>query len=83
MAAARKEPGRLRIPSRTGFLHTVLRARVGRAQPAAVEEAATLLRELGHQAVTRDFDYPMSGVYGQALPRSSAADDDVKALPHP
>ena len=83
VAAARKEPGRLRIALSTK-VPPPLTARVGRAQRAAVEEAATLLRELGHQVVTRDFDYPMSGVYGQALPRFfRGVYDDVKALPHP
>ena len=83
VAAARKEPARLRIALSTK-VPPPLTARVGRAQRAAVEEAATLLRELGHQVVTRDFDYPMSGVYGQALPRFfRGVYDDVKALPHP
>ena len=58
--------------------------RVGRAQRAAVEEAGALLRELGHEVIERDPDYPPSAVYGHALPRYfRGVYDDVKALPHP
>jgi amidase len=58
--------------------------RVGRAQRAALDEAGALLRELGHEVVERDPDYPPTAVYGQALPRYfRGVYDDVKALPHP
>jgi amidase len=61
-----------------------LTAHVGKAQRAAVDEAGELLRELGHAVITRDPDYPPSGVLVQALPRSfRGAYDDVKTLPHP
>jgi amidase len=83
VAAAARAPGRLRIalsskvpPPRT--------ARVGRAQRAAVTEAGALLRELGHDVVERDPDYPPSAVYGQGLPRYfRGVHDDVNALPRP
>jgi amidase len=58
--------------------------RVGKLQRAAIDEARALLRELGHEVIERDPDYPPSGVYGQALPRYfRGAYDDVKTLPHP
>jgi amidase len=83
LAAAARPPGRLRIALSTK-VPPPLTARVGRAQRAAVDEAGALLRELGHDVVTRDPDYPASGVYGQALPRYfRGVYDDVKSLPHP
>jgi amidase len=83
VAAAKQEPGKLRIALSTK-VPPPLTARVGRVQRAAVEEAGALLRELGHEVITRDPDYPPSGVYGQALPRYfRGVYDDVKTLPHP
>jgi amidase len=83
VAAAKRPPGQLRIALSTK-VPPPLTARVGRAQRGAVDEAGTLLRELGHDVITRDPDYPPSGIYGQALPRYfRGAHDDVKTLPHP
>jgi amidase len=83
VAAAQRPPGRLRIAMSTK-VPPPLTARVGKAQRAAMDEAGTLLRELGHDVITRDPDYPPSAVYGQALPRYfRGAYDDVKLLPHP
>jgi amidase len=83
VAAAAREPGRLRIALSTK-VPPPLTARVGKAQRAAVEEAGALLRELGHEVITRDPDYPPSAVLGQALPRYfRGAYDDMKALPRP
>jgi amidase len=83
VAAAQRPLGQLRIALSTK-VPPPLTARVGRAQRAAVEEAGALLRELGHEVIARDPDYPMSGVYGQALPRYfRGVHDDVKSLPHP
>jgi amidase len=82
-AAAARAPGRLRIALSTK-VPPPLTARVGRAQRAAVEDAGALLRELGHDVVDRDPDYPPSAVYGQALPRYfRGVHDDVEALPRP
>ena len=78
-----REPGRLRIALSTK-VPPPLTARVGKAQRTAVDEAGALLRELGHEVVTRDPDYPAAGMYGQALPRYfRGVYDDVKSLPHP
>ena len=67
VAAAAKEPGRLRIALSTK-VPPLLTARVGKAQRAAVDEAGALLRELGHQVVERDPDYPCAGVGPCAVP---------------
>ncbi|WP_123028520.1 amidase [Mycolicibacterium stellerae] len=81
VAAAARAPGRLRIALSTKVPPT-LTARVGRAQRAAVDDAGKLLRDLGHQVVTRDPDYPVGAVYGQLMPRYfRGAYDDVQTLP--
>jgi amidase len=83
VAAAKRPPGQLRIALSTKAPQGLM-VRVGRAQRAAVEEAGALLRELGHEVIERDPDYPPSAVYGHALPRYfRGVYDDVKALPHP
>jgi len=83
VAAAARAPGRLRIALSTK-VPPPLAARIGKAQRAAVAEAGALLRELGHDVVERDPDYPPSGVYGQALQRYfRGVHDDVAALPRP
>ena len=82
VAAARRPPGQLRIALSTKAPPGLI-VRVGKAQRAAVDEAGALLRELGHEVIERDPDYPPSGVYGQALPRYfRGVYDDAKALPH-
>ena len=83
VAAAKRPPGQLRIALSIKAPPGLI-VRVGRAQRAAVEEAGALLRELGHEVIERDPDYPPSAVYGHALPRYfRGVYDDVKALPHP
>jgi amidase len=82
VTAAAKEPGRLRIALSTK-VPPPLMARIGKAQRAAVDEAGALLRELGHQVVTRDPEYPPTAV-AHALSRYfRGVYDDVQALPHP
>ena len=83
VAAAGRAPGRLRIALSTK-LPPLLVARIGHAQRAAVQEAGELLRELGHDVIERDPDYPTSSIVGQALPRYfRGVYDDVSTLPHP
>jgi amidase len=83
VAATKRPPGQLRI-ALSAKAPPGLVVRVGRAQRAAFDEAGALLRELGHEVVERDPDYPPTAVYGQALPRYfRGVYDDVKALPHP
>ncbi len=79
--AAARDPGRLRV-ALSIKVPPPLTARVGKAQRAAVHEAGTFLRELGHQVVVRDPDYPAGAVYGQLLPRYlRGVYDDVQTLP--
>src|SRR5262249_7947261 len=67
-AAAGRPPGRLRIALSTkGPLP--LPIRVGKAQLAAAREAGALLRDLGHEVVTRDPEYPPSAILTSYLPR--------------
>jgi amidase len=83
VAAAARPPGRLRIALSTK-VPAPLMARVGRAQRAAVDGAGALLRELGHDVVVRDPDYPPAAVYGQVLPRYfRGIHDDVRAMAQP
>ena len=82
VAAAVRGPGRLRIALSTKVPPPLV-ARLGKAQRAVVDEAGTLLRQLGHQVVVRDPDYPAAAVYANLLPRYfRGVHDDVKALPH-
>src|SRR4029077_13986818 len=83
LAAAARPPGRLRI-ALSPKVPPPLTARVGKAQRAAVDEAGAVLRELGHHVTSRDPDYPLSAVFGHALPRYfRGAYDDVNSLPRP
>ncbi|WP_006243140.1 amidase [Mycolicibacterium tusciae] len=82
VAAAAKEPGTLRIAVGTKVPLGVV-TRVGARQRAAVEESASLLRELGHHVVLRDPDYPSTAI-AHALSRYfRGAYDDVQTLPQP
>ncbi|UTI66026.1 amidase [Paraconexibacter antarcticus] len=82
-AAVRQAPGRLRIAMSAKLPPGVL-GRVGRAQRAAFGEAAALLRELGHDVVQRDPDYPLDGAAAQFMPRYlRGIRDDVATMPHP
>jgi amidase len=83
VAAVNRPAGQLRIALSTK-VPPLLTARVGPVQQIAVEEAGALLRELGHEVITRDPDYPTNAVYGHALLRYfRGVYDDVKTLPHP
>ena len=83
VAAAARRPGRLRIAVSLKVPPGVT-ARVGKAQRAAVAEAVVLLRELGHDVIERDPDYPPTVGYGHALPRYfRGVYEDVQTLPHP
>jgi amidase len=83
VAAARREPGRLRIAI-SAKVPPGLIARVGRAQREAVDEAAAVLRALGHEVVERDPDYPLNGVAAQFIPRYlRGIRDDVATMAHP
>ncbi|MGE2723131.1 amidase [Mycolicibacterium pulveris] len=82
VAAAAKEPGRLRIALSTKVPPPLV-ARIGKAQRTAVRDAGALLRELGHDVVVADPDYPPTAV-AHALSRYfKGVYDDVQTLPHP
>lgn len=82
-AAAARHPGRLRIALSTKG-PTPLPVRVGKAQLAAVQEAGALLRDLGHEVITRDPDYPPSAIIANYLPRYlRGISDDADSLAHP
>ena len=82
VGAAAREPGRLRIALSTK-VPPPLMARVGVAQRAAVEEAGALLRELGHEVIARDPDYPPNAVAHVLSRYFRGVYDDVQALPRP
>jgi amidase len=81
--AAARHPGRLRIALSTKA-PVPLPVRVGRAELEAVHQAGALLRDLGHEVVTRDPDYPASAVLTNYLPRYlRGISDDADAQAHP
>jgi amidase len=82
VAAAAKNPGRLRIALSTKAPPPLV-ARIGKEQRAAVEAAGALLRDLGHHVVVRDPDYPPAAIYGNFLPRYfRGIYNDVRVMPH-
>jgi amidase len=81
-AAAARVPGRLRIALSTK-VPTPLPVRVGEKQLAAVDQAGALLRELGHDVIVRDPEYPVS-LYLNYMPRFfRGISDDADAQAHP
>jgi amidase len=82
VAAAIREPGKLRIALSTKV--PALPVRVGREELAAVDQAGALLRDLGHEVITADPEYPRSSIYANFLPRYlRGISDDADALAHP
>ena len=82
VAAAAKNPGRLRIALSTKVPPPLV-ARIGKEQRAAVDAAGALLRDLGHHVVVRDPDYPPAAIYGNFLPRYfRGIYNDVRVMPH-
>lgn len=83
VAAATREPGRLRIALSTK-VPTPLPVRVGKPELAAVQQAGALLRDLGHDVVTADPEYPAAAILGNYLPRYlRGICDDADSLAHP
>jgi amidase len=83
VAVATRDPGRLRIALSTKVPPPLL-VRCGKEQRAAVGHAGLLLRDLGHDVVARDPDYPPAAVYANYLPRYfRGIYNDVRSLPHP
>ncbi|BBY70992.1 putative amidase AmiB2 [Mycobacterium paraintracellulare] len=83
VSAATRSPGRLRIALSTK-VPTPLPVRVGKRELAAVDEAGALLRDLGHDVITADPEYPASAILTNYLPRYlRGICDDADALAHP
>lgn len=81
--AAGRSPGRLRIALSTK-VPTPLPVRVGKAESTAVDQAGALLRELGHDVIRADPEYPVSAILTNFLPRYlRGICDDADALAHP
>src|SRR3984885_11036846 len=82
VGAATRDPGTLRIALSTKI--PTLPQRVGREELAAVEGAGALLRDLGHQVITADPEYPLASLYASFLPRYlRGINDDAEAQAHP
>jgi amidase len=82
VAAATREPGKLRIALSTKL--PTMPVKVGADELAALEAAGALLRELGHDVVRRDPEYPLSTFYANFLPRYlRGISDDADAQAHP
>ncbi|MCV7192140.1 amidase [Mycolicibacterium brumae] len=83
LAATAHPPQRLRIALSFKAPPTITAHR-DPEQRAAVRQAGDLLRELGHQVIEREIDYPTTAAYGHLLPRMyRGVYDAVQALPHP
>jgi amidase len=83
VAAAARPPGRLRIALSTKVPPPLI-APVGKAQRRAVRDAGVLLRELGHDIVARDPDYPVAATVTNMLPRYlRGVRDDMASMPAP
>ncbi|HQC75856.1 MAG TPA: amidase [Mycobacterium sp.] len=81
--AAERRPGRLRIALSAKLPPTMV-GRVGRAQHRALDGVEALLRDLGHEVLWRDPDYPVWAMYGHVLPRMwRGVYQEVRKLPYP
>ena len=70
VAAATRDPGKLRIALSTK-VPVPMPVRVGKEQLAAVVEAGALLRDLGHEVVVRDPEYPPLALRELSAPLSA------------
>ena len=82
VGAAGREPGQLRIALSTKVPPPLV-VNLGKEQRAAVGQAGALLRDLGHDVISRDPDYPPAAIYANYLPRYfRGIYNDVRSLPH-
>lgn len=82
VAAAARDPGRLRIAMSTKV--PTLPVRIGKEDLAGVDQAGALLRDLGHEVISRDPEYPASAIYANFLPRYlRGISDEADAQAHP
>jgi amidase len=82
VAAAAREPGRLRIAVSTGIPPGAM-ARLGGEQRAAVEATAELLRTLGHEVAAREIDYGWAAWQTLLARYLRGIHDDGRAMEHP
>lgn len=83
VAAAQRDPGRLRIALSTKT-PTPFPIKCGNAQLTAVHQAGALLRELGREVVVRDPQYPTAQIYANFLPRYlRGISDEADGQAHP
>lgn len=83
VAAMGRAPSALRIALSTKLAPTMV-ARVGRAQQRALDGMEALLRDMGHEVIWRDPDYPVWAMYGHVLPRMwRGVYDAVQRLQYP
>jgi len=80
--AAKEEPGRLRIAVsvRTPPLAGV---QADAEQRSAVERTAERLRELGHEVIEREVEYPPAGAANVLARYLRGITDAARAMPHP
>jgi amidase len=82
VTAAARDPGKLRIALSTKV--PTLPVKVGKEELAAVDQAGALLRDLGHEVIARDPEYPRPSIYANFLPRYlRGISDDADAQAHP
>ncbi len=83
LGAARTPPGRLRIAMSTKFPPGVI-AKLSDSSRRAFDDAAELLRSLGHEVVQHDPDYPRDAALNLTGRYLRGIHDDVaEAMPHP
>jgi amidase len=83
VAATARPTGRLRIALSTKLPPTIV-ARVGRAQQRSLDGVEAVLRNLGHEVLWHDPDYPAWAMYGHVLPRMwRGVYEEVRKLPYP
>jgi amidase len=82
LAAAGRDPGRLRIAVSTKLPPGAV-ARVSADARRAVDDTAALLRTLGHDVVERELDYPPAAFTNVLVRYLRGIATDAESFPHP
>jgi len=82
-AALADGPGRLRIAISTGAPPPVVGVKLHPAQRSALDETASLLRELGHEVREHEVDYGPSAFLNVTARYLRGIHDDAKGMAHP
>jgi amidase len=80
--AAAREPGRLRVAV-SEAVPPMSGVRIEAEQRGAVRGTADLLRDLGHEVLERDVDYPPSATTNTSARYLRGIHDDARAVEHP